>query len=79
MDLNSYFFKALRECSNYDVINTHLLQRKLMLSYYQAFKIYKELKKLGIVANEKIETSPLGWVKVGIINKKRLEQLRTSH
>lgn len=71
---NDRYFKALRICLKNDEINVHLLQRVLKLSYYQAWPIYKELKARGMIKKEKINKNPLGWVKVGVIDKEKLRQ-----
>ena len=75
LDLDKYIKKALKICNNYDEINTHSLQRKLRLGYYHAIKIYKHLKERKIIKKERINKTPFGRVKVGIIDKDRLREV----
>lgn len=66
--------KALKVCLGRDKVSTHYLQRVMMLSYYQALPVYKELKAKGIIIREEISKSPFGWTKVGVVDQTKLRQ-----
>ncbi|MFH0864000.1 MAG: hypothetical protein V1858_02855 [Candidatus Gottesmanbacteria bacterium] len=70
--MNSHvrFIKAINICLKYDEINTHLLQRKLMIGYSTAHIIFKKLKELKVITGEKYIYNPFGKVKVGTVDKK---------